>query len=413
MYGNSAQMGDRGRRQRVHQRVHLLGGVGAAQREAQAGARAVGRKSQGGEHVRRRDGAAEEQAEPVETAKPRRSSAITMASPSTPSKQMLLVLGVRFQREPLMPVPEMRPSTAFSRRSRSAASRSDSAASVAFGQFAGGAEGRDTGHVLGAGTAVALVMAAESGGREPGSLAHVERAHALGSVELVAAHAVKVDPERLHIDRDFAERLHAVHVQRNAGLAGDARNLGDGLHGAQLVVGVHDGDQHGIGRRARRTSSGSTVPPAPTGRRVTATPSRSSWAQGPSTAGCSMALVMTCLGRAGGHAARTTPKHRQVVGLGAAAGEDHFGRVGVDERRNLPAGGFQLLLGGLAEMVDAGSVTIHLTETRHQRLQNFGSDGSGGVVVEIEMLHLPLFYQCPPILTLTTDFGLSDHYVGA
>jgi hypothetical protein len=29
-----------------------------------------------------------------------------------------------------------------------------------------------------------------------------------------------------------------------------------------------------------------------------------------------------------------------------------------------------------------------LTETRHRRLQDFGSDGGCGVVVEIEMLHL-------------------------
>jgi hypothetical protein len=28
-----------------------------------------------------------------------------------------------------------------------------------------------------------------------------------------------------------------------------------------------------------------------------------------------------------------------------------------------------------------------LTETRRQRLQNLGSNGSGGVVVEIEALH--------------------------
>jgi hypothetical protein len=62
-------------------------------------------------------------------------------------------------------------------------------------------------------------------------------------------------------------------------------------------------------------------------------------------------------------------------------------RVGVDQRGKLAARRFQPLLGGLAEMVDAGSVTIHLTETRRQRLQNLGSDGSGGVVVEIEMLH--------------------------
>jgi hypothetical protein len=87
-------------------------------------------------------------------------------------------------------------------------------------------------------------------------------------------------------------------------------------------------------------------------------------------------------------------EYREVVAFGAAAGEDHFRGIRVDERGHLPAGGFQLLLGGLAEMVDAGSVTIHLTETRRHRLENLGSDRSCGVVVEVEMLHVPLFYQC-------------------
>ncbi len=49
------------------------------------------------------------------------------------------------------------------------------------------------------------------------------------------------------------------------------------------------------GRSAARTSSGFTTPVEPTFTRVTATPSRSSCAQAASTAGCSMALVMTCL----------------------------------------------------------------------------------------------------------------------
>ena len=61
---------------------------------------------------------------------------------------------------------------------------------------------------------------------------------------------------------------------------------------------------------------------------------------------------------------------------------------GVDQGGHLAARRFQTLLRALSEMVDAGRVTIHLTETRHHRLENFRSDGCGGVVVEIEMLHL-------------------------
>ena len=65
----------------------------------------------------------------------------------------------------------------------------------------------------------------------------------------------------------------------------------------------------------------------------------------------------------------------------------------MDQRGHLAARRFQPLLGALSEMVDAGRVTIHLTEARHHRLQNFRSDGRGGVVVEVEVLHLNSFYQ--------------------
>ena len=61
---------------------------------------------------------------------------------------------------------------------------------------------------------------------------------------------------------------------------------------------------------------------------------------------------------------------------------------GVDEGGHLAARRFQPLLRALSEMVDAGRVTIHLSEARHHRLENFRSDGSGGVVIEVEMLHL-------------------------
>jgi hypothetical protein len=63
----------------------------------------------------------------------------------------------------------------------------------------------------------------------------------------------------------------------------------------------------------------------------------------------------------------------------------------MNQARDLPTRGFQLPLGSLAEIVDAGSVTIHLTETQRERLLNFGSDGGCGVVVEIKALHVISF----------------------
>ena len=98
--------------------------------------------------------------------------------------------------------------------------------------------------------------------------------------------------------------------------------------------------------------------------------------------------VPGCGGRGARHA-----ENGEIIGLGAAAGEDDLGGTGIDERGHLAARGLQALLGGLSEMVDAGRVTIHLSEARHRRLENFPIDGRGGVVIEVEMLHFTTFYQ--------------------
>ena len=90
-------------------------------------------------------------------------------------------------------------------------------------------------------------------------------------------------------------------------------------------------------------------------------------------------------------AARATPSTAMLSASVPPLVKTISAGAGVDQRRHLPPRRFQPLLGRLPEMVDAGRVTIHLTETRHHRLQNFRSDGRGGVVVEIEMLHLNPF----------------------
>ena len=79
-------------------------------------------------------------------------------------------------------------------------------------------------------------------------------------------------------------------MERDAGFARQPRDIANGLEGSELVVGVHDGDQDGIGTQGaadivRIHDAGGSGPDV-----VTATPSRSSWAQVFSTAGCSMAL---------------------------------------------------------------------------------------------------------------------------
>ncbi len=231
--------------------------------------------------------------------------------------------------------------------------------------FGRGAEGRDAGNVLRAGAAVALVMAAEGDGRERASPC-ARRARPRPWARRACGRSCcrgprparprppESCPAPARHPRAAARRPRARCAQsrRWAGWCPVSllacmmeTSTVSGPQRAAHVVGIH----HAVRR--------------PRGRRVTATPSRSSCAHGPSTAGCSMALVMTCRAGAGGRAHHA--QHRHVVGLGAAAGEDHFGGARVDQRGQLPPRRFQPLLGGLPEMVDAGSVTIHLTETRH------------------------------------------------
>jgi hypothetical protein len=64
----------------------------------------------------------------------------------------------------------------------------------------------------------------------------------------VAGDGEEIDAELGHVGRNLADGLGRVGVKQDAALARDARALCDRFDGADLVVGVHDGDED----RARR-----------------------------------------------------------------------------------------------------------------------------------------------------------------
>src|SRR6266436_1711022 len=107
------------------------------------------------------------------------------------------------------------------------------------------AETDDARHVESAGTHAALVAPAVNDGRELHArvtAANIERANALRSVNFVAADRQEVDVVFLHVDRNLADGLHAIHSEENAVFFGDFADFGDGIDHANLIVGVHDGD---------------------------------------------------------------------------------------------------------------------------------------------------------------------------
>src|ERR1700683_4035065 len=174
-------------------------------------------------------------------------------SPSTNAKLMLMLCGKRCSIEPLMNVSSRRDMIRSVRRSRSLRSFSLSAA-ISFWQISQALPSPPmavTFTVPGRGPHAALVATAVNDRRklDAGILsAHVQSADAFGAVNLVPGNRHQVDAVFLDVHRNFADGLHAVHVEKNAFFFCDLANLRDGLDYADFVVGVHDGNQDGLGR---------------------------------------------------------------------------------------------------------------------------------------------------------------------
>src|SRR6267378_2940541 len=123
------------------------------------------------------------------------------------------------------------------------------------GQFAGLAEADDAGDIQRAGTHTALMTAAIDNGRELNArvaTANIEGTDTFGSIDLVAGDGEQVDIVLLDVDWDFANRLHTIDREDNAVFLGDLADFRHRIDDANLVVGIHDGDQNRF-RRNRFT----------------------------------------------------------------------------------------------------------------------------------------------------------------
>jgi len=52
--------------------------------------------------------------------------------------------------------------------------------------------------------------------------------------------------KRVDVDKNFPSGLNGVGVEVEVGFCGDVANFFEWLDGAEFVVGVHDGDEHGF-----------------------------------------------------------------------------------------------------------------------------------------------------------------------
>ena len=91
-----------------------------------------------------------------------------------------------------------------------------------------------------------LVPSTEKDRLERRALSHEKGPDPLRCIELVPGDGEEIHPEGIDGDRDLTHRLGRIRMEAHSVVSRQGGKLGDGLDGADLVVGVHDGHQHGV-----------------------------------------------------------------------------------------------------------------------------------------------------------------------
>jgi len=215
--------------------------------------------------------------------------------------------------------------------------------------------------------------------------ANVESADTFGAVKLVRGDGKKIDAEGFYIERNFSGGLHGVGVEIDIALRGEFADLSERLHGAEFVVGVHDGDERGVRAKGffdlvdsddavgidREISDGHAV-------------------LFERLAGVEDGFVFDVggddmLGGAGSGA--DDSENGVIVGLGSTAGEDNFLRTGVEKCGDLIARGFDGGASALADSVDRGRIAEFGGEIGKHCVEDGRFDGGGGVEIEVDAIH--------------------------
>ncbi len=179
----------------------------------------------------------------MEDSTPARSSRKSRESPSQPGKVKCALPGNR-------PAPGAPRSTASGTAARTPSIRRSRSAAIlpaSSGSFAATARRPrkcgDRGCVQGPGADVAFLPAAVLDRGQFDRPAQEEGTDPDRSADLVAGDGHRVKARAAEVHRHGAERLDGVGVHGHAGSMGQLHDPGDGLDGADLVVGPHDGDE--------------------------------------------------------------------------------------------------------------------------------------------------------------------------
>lgn len=112
-------------------------------------------------------------------------------------------------------------------------------------KLGGLAEAGNPGQVLGAGAEGGFLGSAEEHGGQAFGVAGVDGSDALGPVDFVGGDREEVGGELFGVDGEFAEGLGGVGVEGDLAAAAEVGDFEDGLHGAGFVVDPLDGNEVG------------------------------------------------------------------------------------------------------------------------------------------------------------------------
>ena len=220
------------------------------------------------------------------------------------------------------------------------------------GDVGGNTHPDDPRYVLCARPPPPLLLASSQRRQESKPAPNPDGADPLGPIELVGRNREHVDAEVFDVHWDLAGRLHRIGMDHGAALTGDLRQLGNRLHGADLVVRVHDGHERGVvpeGRPQGIRRDDALVTHGQEGGLGASL--------GQCLEGVEDGFVLDCARNEvpTGRPLERLPgtPDRQVVAFSAPARENNLGRIGPNEGRHRTSGLIDDRLGPLSEVVQA------------------------------------------------------------
>src|SRR6266851_2047920 len=235
--------------------------------------------------------------------------------------------------------------------------------------------------------------------------ADVQRSDPLRRIKLVPGERQQIHAQRVDVDRELPCGLHRVGMKVHVGVSGDAADFLKWLHRAQLVVGVHHGNQRGFLAKsaAQRLWRNDSLPvDGQVGDRYTLLLKRLARVEhsfvfdvggddvfevsdGKAFIGI---IAEVCSPTGGpGYKRGQNAKDRVVVSFRAAAGEDDFLRTRANQRRDLFARSFNRAARLLPKGVNRGGIAELPRQVGQHSVEHRRLDSRGGIVIQIDAIH--------------------------